>query len=174
MKTLPFRCTASLLLAAVYFGVVSLSQAADGNETSSPRAVINPRDIIKFQTRRTPNPTHPPAELKVPIDKFFNTLKTGDSTKAYTELLAGTRLAERKENLQIFIEKTDQAQGIYGKLISFEIYDNYNVGSSLMVLTYITNHPMQPLRWRLVYYKPEKAWMLIDVRVDDVLEDLVD
>lgn len=110
----------------------------------------------------------------MPLDKFFANLKTGDTTKAYEELLLNTRLAERKENLRLFIEKTDQALGLYGKVLNYEIYDNYNVGSGLMVLTYLSYHPVQPLRWRFVYYKPEKAWMLIDVRVDDVLEDLLD
>lgn len=134
----------------------------------------NPRDYFKVQTRRNPTPTAPPAEVKGPVDKFFSTLKLGDTTKAYEELLINTRLAERKENLKLFIEKTDQALGLYGKVINYEIYDNYNVGSGLMVLTYLSLHPVQPLRWRFVYYRPEKAWMLIDVRVDDVLEDLLD
>lgn len=162
------------LTVIILLGMASAAFAAPDSLPASPKSTPNPREFFKFQSRRAPNPTAPPAEVKVPIDKFFNTLKLGDTTKAYEELLINTRLAERKENLRLFIEKTDQALGLYGKVINFEIYDNYNVGSGLMVLTYLSLHPVQPLRWRFVYYKPERAWMLIDVRVDDVLEDLID
>lgn len=160
---------AALMLVMAISGV-----QAQSNLPTDTLSKPNPRDFFKFQTRRAPVPTPPPAEVKMPIDKFFAALKLGDSEKAYEELLANTRLAERKENLKIFIEKTDQAQGLYGKALNYEVYDNYNIGSSLMVVTYISMHPVQPLRWRFVYYKPEKVWMLIDVRVDDVLEDLID
>lgn len=153
---------------------IALGTVAFAQDSTSRPTPPNPRDFIKFQTRRTPNPTAPAPELKSAIDKFFTALKAGETTKAYEDLLQNTRLAERKDNLRVFVEKTDQALGLYGKVINFEVYDNYTVGSSLMVLTYISMHPVQPLRWRLVYYKPEKAWTLIDVRVDDVLEDLID
>jgi len=158
-------------------GVLALGLMANATAVDlpiGPAKAPNPRDYFKVQTRRTPTATQPPAEIKVPLDKFFTTLKTGDTTKAYEELLINTRLAERKENLKLFIEKTDQALGLYGKVLNYELYDNYSVGSGLMVLTYLSLHPVQPLRWRVVYYKPEKTWMLIDVRVDDVLEDLID
>lgn len=123
--------------------------------------------------RRVPNPVQPPAELRMPVEKFFLGLKSGESRKAYEDLVANTNLAEREE-LKVLINKTDQALALYGKVTSFEVYDNYSVGANLTVLTYLTHHQFQPLRWRLVYYRPEKTWGLIDVRVDDQLEDLID
>lgn len=140
----------------------------------SSRAPTRPSELIRLLPRRTPTPTQPAIEIRMPIEKFFNTLKTGDASKAYDELLINTRLAERKDNVRLLIEKTDQAAALYGKVINFEIYDSYNVGSSMIVLTYMTLHQLQPLRWRFIYYKPEKSWLLIDLRVDDVLDDLIE
>jgi hypothetical protein len=123
--------------------------------------------------RRAPNPVPPGPELRGPIEKFFLGIKAGESRKAYEDLVANTNLAEREE-LKILINKTDQALALYGKATTFEVYDNYSVGANLIVLTYLTHHQFQPLRWRLVYYRAEKTWSLIDVRVDDQLEDLID
>jgi len=50
-----------------------------------------------------------------------------------------------------------------GKLNDYEIYDNYSVGSNVIVLTYLTRHDLQPLRWRFIFYRPDKQWGLINM-----------
>lgn len=149
--------------------------AADTAPSSSAlERVPRPNDLIRLLPRRTPSPTQPVAEIKAQIDKFFNTLKAGDSTKAYEELLIGSRLGERKENVRMLIDKTDQAFGVYGKMTGVEVFDNYMIGANVSVTVYLMHLPAQPIRWRFVYYKPETTWRLIDLRVDDVLDDLIE
>lgn len=154
-------------------GLLALALLSSAFAAAPEPPKVNLRDLLPHSLRHAPNPAQPPAEVRAPIEHFFNALKEGESQQAYDALLANTRLIENKENVHVLVSKTDQALALYGKVLSFEVYDNYAVGSNLLVLTYLTNHAIQPLRWRFVYYRPERVWGLIDVRVDDVLEDLI-
>jgi hypothetical protein len=142
-----------------------------------------PRNIMPVGLNHKPNPSPPPAEIARSLDLFFKTLR-GDPAaapnapdyyeKAYDTFFAGTRLGAQKEKESIFISKTQEAFGIYGPLKDYEIFDNYSIGSNVLVLTYLTRHSMQPLRWRFIYYRPDKTWVLINMGFDDVLLDMLD
>jgi hypothetical protein len=94
--------------------------------------------------------------------------------EAFDLLLKDTRLSAREENVKELIRRTEQALGLYGKMNDYEVVDTYQVGSRMLVTTYLSALQVQPLRWRFVYYKADKNWMLIDLRVDDHLADLVE
>ena len=133
-----------------------------------------PRNIMPMSLNHKPNPTNPPAELAEPIDRFFKGLKAGNYADSYEVFLAGTRLGAQKEKMSVFISKTQEAFGLYGKLNDYEIFDNYSVGSNVLVLTYLSRHDVQPLRWRFIFYRPDKTWGLINMGFDDVLLDMLD
>jgi len=162
----------SLLLLVVVGLIVPLcAQTAPPAANSAPSPS---RNIMPMSINHKPNPTAPPAELAAPIDKFFKSLKAGDYPTAYEGFLTGTRLGAQKEKMSVFISKTQEAFGIYGKLNDYEVYDNYSVGSNVVVLTYLTRHDLQPLRWRFIFYRPDKQWVLINMGFDDVLLDMLD
>jgi hypothetical protein len=149
--------------------------APDSSSVSSaPGAISPPRNIMPMTLNHKPNPTNPPPELAVPIDKFFKGLKGGDYATSYETFLSGTRLGQQKEKMSVFISKTQEAFGLYGALNDYEIFDNYSIGSNVVVLTYLSRHAVQPLRWRFVYYRPDKTWGLINMGFDDVLLDMLD
>jgi hypothetical protein len=148
--------------------------AAPDASASSLSLPAPPRNIMPQTINHKPNPVNPPAEIAGPVDKFFKTLKAGDYPAAYETFLAGSRLGAQKDKSSVFISKTEEAFGIYGKLHDYEIFDNYSIGSNVMVLTYLTRHDLQPLRWRFVYYRADKNWMLINMGFDDVLLDMLD
>jgi hypothetical protein len=162
-----------LVFAGLLFPLRGQDTAPEGG-TGSQAAPAPPRNIMPMTINHKPNPTNPPAELAGPIDKFFKTLKAGDYPNAYEGFLAGTRLGAQKEKMSVFISKTQEAFGIYGKLNDYEVYDNYSVGSNVIVLTYLTRHDLQPLRWRFIFYRPDKQWGLINMGFDDVLLDMLD
>jgi len=139
-----------------------------------PPAPSLQRNIMPQSLNHKPNAVKPPPEIAVPIDRFFKTLKAGDYSAAYETFLAGSRLGAQKEKMSDFIAKTQEAFGLYGKLNDAEIFDNYSVGSNVLVLTYLTRHDLQPLRWRFIYYRADKSWMLINMGFDDVLLDMLD
>ena len=140
----------------------------------APPAPAPPRNIMPLSLNHKANPTNPPAEIAGPIDKFFKGLKAGDYADSYETFLAGTRLGAQKEKMSVFISKTQEAFGLYGKLNDYEIFDNYSVGSNVLVLTYLSRHDVQPLRWRFIFYRPDKTWGLINMGFDDVLLDMLD
>jgi hypothetical protein len=149
--------------------------APNASDSSSTDAVPSPpRNIMPMTINHKPNPTNPPAELAVPIARFFNGLKNGDYANAYETFLAGSRLGQQKEKMSVFISKTQEAFGLYGGLHDYEIFDNYSIGSNVIVLTYLTRHDVQPLRWRFIFYRPEKTWGIINMGFDDVLLDMLD
>ena len=121
-----------------------------------------------------PDSTPPPPAISGPIEHFFGTLKTGDYAGAYETFLTGTRLGAQKQKMSYQISKTEEAFGLYGKLHDYEIFDNYSVGSNVLVLTYLSRHDVQPLRWRFIFYRPDKTWSLINMGFDDVLLDMLD
>ena len=147
--------------------------ASDGG-TAAPAAPAPPRNIMPLSLNHKPNPTNPPAEIAGRIDTFFKGLKAGNYADSYETFLAGTRLGEQKEKMSVFIDKTKDAFGLYGKLNDYEIFDNYSVGSNVIVLTYLSRHDVQPLRWRFIFYRPANKWGLINMGFDDVLLDMLD
>jgi hypothetical protein len=154
------------------------AQTMDPDQSSSagaPQAAPSPpRNIMPLTLNHKPNPTNPPAELAVPIARFFNGLKAGDYSNAYETFLAGSTLGQQKEKMSVFISKTQEAFGLYGSLTDDEIFDNYSIGSNVLVLTYLSRHPRQPLRWRFIFYRPQKNWVIINMGFDDVLLDMLD
>ena len=148
--------------------------ASSDNSSAMQPLPAPPRNIMPMSLNHKPNATPPPSELAVPIDKFFKGLKSGDYANAYETFLAGTRLGQQKEKMSVFISKTQEAFGIYGALNDYEIFDNYSIGSNVVVLTFLSRHKVQPLRWRFIFYRPEKTWGLINMGFDDVLMDMLD
>ena len=147
---------------------------ADANNSAPSPPVEPQRNIMPLALNHKPNAVNPSPELAGPIDKFFKTLKTGDYAAAYETFLAGTRLGSQKDKMSVFVSKTQEAFGLYGKLNDYEIFDNYSVGSNVVVLTYLSRHDVQPLRWRFIFYRPDKTWTLINMGFDDVLLDMLD
>jgi len=147
--------------------------APDATATA-PAAPSLPRNIMPMSLNHKPNATNPPAELAGPIDKFFKGLKAGDYAQSYEAFLAGTRLGAQKEKMSVFVSRTQDAFAIYGKLNDYEIFDNYSVGSNVIVLTYLSRQDVQPLRWRFIFYRADKTWGLINMGFDDVLLDMLD
>jgi hypothetical protein len=150
---------------------------AEGEREPGPGHPTSPlmmRDLLPRSMFRDANNTPPPAEIRAQIDKFFGQVKAGQNEKAFQELVSGTRLAAKEDEIKTLIGGADQAVAMYGKLIQAELYDNHPIGSNLLSLTYLSMHPIKPLRWRFVFYRPDKAWTLMNVRFDDAIEVLIE
>jgi hypothetical protein len=176
MKQLPLLFLALTVVLALPLRAQTPAPAPDGTDdaASQETAPAPPRNIMPQTINHKPNPTNPPPEIAGPIDRFFKTLHDGDYTSAYETLLADSRLGAQKDKESAIISKTQAAFGLYGKLNDYEIFDNYGIGSNVLVLTYLSRHQEQPLRWRFIYYRADKDWKLINMGFDDVLLDMLD
>ena len=164
----------------VFLAALPLLRAQAPPDSGAPQyAPAPPRDIMPRTLNHKPNPQAPPPEIAAVIDKFFKTLKSTTEdpnayVTAYDGFLAGTRLGTQTEKKSIMISQTQEAFGLHGHLRDYEIYDNYSIGTNVLVLTYLTRHDTQPLRWRFIFYRPDKTWGLINMGFDDVLLDMLD
>jgi hypothetical protein len=186
MKSAPAVLILTLLASLPAFAQAVAPSNGDTSSSGQPAtqtAPSPPRNIMPVGLNHKPNPTNPPPEIARSIDLFFKTLRgdpgnaAADSDsyeKAYDTFFTGTALGAQKEKMSIFVSKTQEAFGLYGALKDYEIFDNYSIGSNVLVLTYLTRHSMQPLRWRFIYYRPDKTWTLINMGFDDVLLDMLD
>jgi len=166
------KCLSLFLLSATLLAFVPV--AADAQPQTGPGTrPIQASDLIRVLPRREPNGEAPPAALRQKIDAFFAKLGQSETQAAYNQLLKGSRIAQQPDNVALLVAKTDQAFGVYGKLIKYEPLDTYEFGSSVISTTYLSNLPVQPLRWRFIFYKPADEWTIIDVRVDDVVSDML-
>jgi hypothetical protein len=147
---------------------------APDDASSAQNIPAPPRDIMPLSINHKPNPTNPPPEIAAPIDKFFKGLEAGDYADSYETFLAGTRLGAQKEKMSTMISKTEEVFGIFGKFRDYEIFDNYSIGSNVIVLTYLSRHDIQPIRWRFIYYRPDKTWGLINMGFDVSMLDTLD
>ncbi len=147
-----------------FFSILLLSSILCA-EDKAPRAVREIGSAHAFHLPLTPLPA--PAELKGNLDGFFAGLIEGNAQKAYDALVKAQPLSEREEELKFMINMTQQALTLYGKSTGSELVDTKSAGARLMTITYLTFHQKAPLRWKVICYKPQTAWILIDVVFDD-------
>lgn len=150
--------------------------SADTPDTgSAPVAGTRPprHSINAMMYYHKANPANPPPEIAAAIDTFFKGIKAGDYPKTFETFLAGTRLGTQKDKLSGMVSLTEQGFGLYGAMNDYEIYDNYPIGSNILVLTYLSRNTLQPLLWRFIYYRADKKWMVINLAIDDPLLDIV-
>jgi len=120
--------------------------------------------------------------LDARVGRFLEAVSIGDTERAYTDLLVGSRLAQQKEAVAKLVEKTGQLQALYGKYQSFERIDAERIGQDLVLMTYLYKSADFPVVWRLAFYHgtagaadslpKADSWQVISVRFDNDLESL--
>lgn len=169
-----------LFLLALFSGTFAVPsvRAADtdaaGLAPGSSQATPKVHDFVPRPIPREPHAVLPPAEIATAIDAFFKGLEQNEVRKSYTTFLTGSRLANRDEDVNTFVDRTQQALAIYGKVNDFEVYDTRQIGSRIVVTTYFTALTVAPIRWRFIYYKPDTKWILINLVFDDSMQDLLE
>jgi hypothetical protein len=120
-----------------------------------------------------PSPARPPEAVALKIEKFFILLQSGDPAAAFAEITAGTDLATKKDLIDAFISRTQQAAQEHGKIASYEILDNRPLNPRHRLLTCLAATEREPLRWQFFYkVDPQNgSWLLQNVRVDDLFDE---
>ena len=117
--------------------------------------------------------TVPPEPAQI-VRAFFALLGKADIDGAYTNLMKGSKIGERPEEVRTLKAKTRDAIDIFGAIHGYDLVDIKPVGERLMRATYLSLGHELPLRWRFYFYKAEADWKLIDLRVDDKLTGIFD
>jgi hypothetical protein len=112
-----------------------------------------------------------PPELQSKINSFFEKLIDGKIDDGYKQLLTGSPMSNKDEQVKNLIDQTKKATELYGKMFSFELVNYEFASGSLVRLRYLTMHSDFPMRWLLTFYKsPDRGWIIINIKFDDLSE----
>ena len=137
-----------------------------------------PTPTPKTQPTATPKPlpiiVYPAREPEEILNAFFMLLTTGNVANAYDDLVRGTLLADRPDVLNELKKSTVDAIEKFGPVRGFDEISTIKAGERLIRKTCLSYNTDTPLRWRFYFYKADKEWKLIDLRIDDALAQLID
>jgi len=121
----------------------------------------------------TPSASRPPEAVALKIEKFFIHLQSGDPAAAFQEITAGTDLAAKKDLIDAFIGRTQEAGQEHGKISSYELLDNRPLNPRHRLLTCLAATEREPLRWQFFFkVDPQTgSWLLHNIRVDDLFDE---
>lgn len=160
-----FRIAACSIVCHAAFGQIESVPSTPTAETA-PRKLPNTLDEAK-KPAPTPEPSNrTPDEI---ISTFFDALKADRVGDAYGTLHAQFALQERADEADKMREQTQRALDAYGPVVGYELVQEEKLGTHLMRRTYLLVGASLPLRWQFYFYRAEKSWQLIDLRVDDAL-----
>ena len=106
------------------------------------------------------------------VQNFFALMTKGQVDQACDYLTNGTKIAENLEWVAALKVKTKEAIKSTGDVQGYELLGIQNVGTHLMRSTYIALGKGYPLIWKFYFYRTDKTWKLIDLRLEIGLSDV--
>ncbi len=126
----------------------------------------------KPQPAATPLTAKPDESVDKIVENFFALLGKDQVDQACDYLVNGTKIAENLEwvaNLKVKTKETIKASG---EIQGYELLGIQNEGTHLMRSTYVALGKGYPLVWKFYFYRSEKEWKLIDMRLEIGLSDV--
>jgi len=140
---------------------------AKNAETNLPKVTT----LIPQLLPRNPINKPPPGPVQKQLEAFFAGVQAGKVDECFKALVANNPALSDPAAVPEFVGNIRKGLEVFGPLQGQELYDNRNVGSRVLYITYISFHPKKPLRWQFVYYSPVGAdWKLLNLRFDDTIE----
>ncbi|MDD5262242.1 MAG: hypothetical protein PHD76_10400 [Methylacidiphilales bacterium] len=154
-----------------FFRWAFIYQNPSGNDWSLIKfSVDNMRDFLPAY----PIATNPPDNIQLKLEKFFLALESDRTDDGFNDLVKDSVLQNSTDQVSAFVAKTNEALKGYGKMKSYELFDNRQICRKLRLLTYISYLEHKPLRWQFVFTTAKDGkWSLQNVRVDDQLEEAI-
>lgn len=126
---------ATWLRQPVFLGIMLLATVSFGQEAGAPRDPV----LTSLGDR---------ASL------FFESLSLEKSPEAFQELLAGSALLKREDDLRQLVAQTAQLPTKYGRYRGAEQIGARRAGQDLVLLRYLAKHDQCPVVWSFVFYRP--------------------
>ncbi|MEO9887902.1 MAG: hypothetical protein ABJR05_01160 [Balneola sp.] len=106
------------------------------------------------------------------IDQFATNLAEVSADTAVTQLFSTNQWMSRN------LDATDQVSRqlsntlpLIGNFIGKELITKKQVGTSLVLYSYLFKYERQPIRFNFVFYKPTDEWVIYKFNYDDKLDD---
>ncbi len=105
------------------------------------------------------------------MQDFFQQLAEQRTADAFQRLLQENPQLQKRA--QAMIQRSDQLQRQYGRLVSFRRLQVRQLGPNLVVLQYLAEHQRLPVVWYAAFYRPpqsnareEESWMVVQLRLE--------
>jgi hypothetical protein len=108
-------------------------------------------------------------------DRFFGLIKQGKHDEAI-DYLAGSNpwLAKNADDMVQLRGKLSRTEALFGKYMFHELVAESHVGVHYVHQIYVIGYERQPVRCKLVLYKPGVSWRVNNVSFDSNLIDDID
>lgn len=107
------------------------------------------------------------AELNPIAESFFRSLQTGDSSKAYRELFAGTLMEAKPEELQTLITQTNVYLDLYGTMISWSLIRSDCLSPTYCRAIYQVENKNGPMFYTLTMHRRAGGWTPTSIFLTD-------
>lgn len=78
---------------------------------------------------------------------------------------------EAAQQAQMVQDKLNQAIPLLGRYYGREPITKREIGTSLVLYSYLIQYERQPIRFTFKFYKPDREWFLLSFAFDDDLSD---
>jgi len=92
-------------------------------------------------------------------------------SEAYDDLLKGSPIKKKVEDVKSLNSQTKRAFELYGNIIGYEPVNAEFVTPSYLRMRYLALHSRYPMRWIFTFYKsPDQGWIITNVKFDDLTD----
>ncbi len=105
------------------------------------------------------------------MQDFFQQLTDQRTTDAFDRLLREN--AELQKRARGMIQRTEELQRQYGRLVGYRRLAVRQLGPNVVVLQYLAEHQRLPVVWYVAFYRPpqdgaaeDENWMVVQLRLE--------
>ncbi|GAA0644325.1 hypothetical protein [Brevundimonas lenta] len=107
------------------------------------------------------------AEMTPLADAFFRSLQSGDSSKAFRELFAGTLMEGKQDELQTLITQTNVYLDAYGTLTSWSMIRSDCLSPTYCRAIFQVENKNGPMFYTLTVHRRAGVWMTSSIFLTD-------
>ena len=104
------------------------------------------------------------------ISNFFLKVSQNKTDSALLSLFLSNTYMDKNQAISKAISISDTLQG-FGKYNGYEILTKMHTGSSLILYTCLVKYEVNPVRFDILLYKPNKNWIFYNFQYDTSMED---
>lgn len=114
------------------------------------------------------------SDYKKDIDEFFDLYKKGEIDKAVDAIYeTNPYVASIPDQIKNVKTQLGAVEGLVGKLHTLELVDTYEVGKSLVHVTYMGIYDRQPVKFEFQFFKLKDGWRIYAFSFDaDVFDKI--
>ena len=113
--------------------------------------------------------------IKANCETFLQMVQAGDYSGAFSYLQSKPTAIPREEFSQIensAVQQSETIRRLYGEAERAILIREQLVSGVALRLVYLVVRENLPIRWKFIYYKPDREWTLVSIEFDDKLEEV--